>query len=186
MPRFIKKTLFTILTLSVITLIYFWYFKTTDIDQSTDQTPSPNTTIRNVEIPPFIITALQINENERQISQCTSQHCNILPFVTSRETPSVTDGESWYRYTTKEDKKTKQEKLVLERHWPASNSSQTIVEETDLTKPRDLIISPDGQNIAYWLDNVHEPSKKLLNYGYITLSQVALNYKLKNYTNQTF
>lgn len=161
MPRLIIKTLVTSLVFTIIAVIYFWYFKTTDINQNPDISSSPALLIRDVEIPSFIITVLQINGDERQISQCTNQHCSVLPSVTSEETPAVTDGQSWYRYITKEDKKTSQEKLVLERYWPTSNSSQIIVEETALTRPRDLIISPDGQKVAYWLDNVHEPKKQL-------------------------
>jgi len=161
MFRLIKNILITGLIFAIIAAIYFWYFKTTDIKQNSDSTPSPAPPSSNAEIPPFIITALQIDDKERQISQCTSQHCSILPAVASEETPAFTDGQSWYRYITKEDKKSGRETLVLERHWPASNTSQTIVEETALTKPRGLVIGPDGQNVAYWLDNIHQPKKQL-------------------------
>ena len=161
MRRYIKTTFITSLLLVIIAVLYFWYFKTADINQNPDMLFSPALSREDTEIPPFIITALQINDGKRQLTQCTSQNCRTLPYIASEETPAVTDGQSWYRYIIKQDNKTGRETLVLERHWPASNSSQTIVEETALTRPRDLIISPDGQKVAYWLDNVHEPKKKL-------------------------
>ncbi len=161
MPRFIIKTVITGLILVIITAIYSWYFKTTNPNEKPDNQPPSVQPAKITEIPPLTITALQVNDEKRQITQCTSKHCRTLPTVASKETPAVTDGESWYRYTTKKDKKTSNEKLVLERYWPASNTSQIIVEETALAKPQGLIISPDGQRVAYWLNNIHEPQKEL-------------------------
>ncbi len=40
-------------------------------------------------------------------------------------------------------------------------TTETIMESTPLTRPRDLFVSPNNQHVVFWLDNVAEPEAEL-------------------------
>ncbi|MFH1353687.1 MAG: hypothetical protein ABIH36_00155 [bacterium] len=114
----------------------------------------PETTIQPIAqqaTPAFDVVLLQTQATDRRLVSCHQQHCQNLTPPPSDKTNAVTDGQSWYHYI--EDS--------LYRTWINSGQSQVIADKTPLIAFRDLIISPDNNKVAYWLDNIDQPEERL-------------------------
>jgi hypothetical protein len=123
--------------------------KEANITESSEET--------NHRQPNFETLLVSINQENRTIYKCDNDSCSHLatpPDIDNYQ--GVTDGPSWYHYLEKESKK------ILTRTWADKDKSITIAEQTDLVSPRELIISPDGQKVAYWLDNINDQEKSHL------------------------
>lgn len=86
---------------------------------------------------------------------CQKKRCQAASNGPS-DANAVSDGLWWYYYTTSDDDKT-----FFIRNNAETNETQTIMESTPLTSPRGLYMSPDGKHVAFWLDNIDQPKKKL-------------------------
>ena len=90
---------------------------------------------------------------------CRNGHCRTMPKPSGKH-DAITNGTAWFYYRPAPvDSNTtgrSLHKLLL-----ANKKQSTIIESTPLTSPRDLIPSPDGQRLAFWLDNTFEPKKQL-------------------------
>ncbi len=120
--------------------------------------------------PPKPLEALVIQQDEDQgkrFLRCTTS-CQNEPIPHSLNSDALSDGQSWYYYTTSE----KDEKTALVRFWPDKAETKVISQETDLIKPRDIYINPTGTKVAYFLDNVSQPKENLTEiWIYDTVSQ---------------
>lgn len=110
---------------------------------------------------PVSVVVVQQDTETARILFCARQRCAPQVVPASVDAAAVTDGQNWYVYADIRDEKTSKPKRVLQRLSPEGTKPEIIVESTPLVVPRDLIISPDGQKIAYWLDNSDQPQKKL-------------------------
>ncbi len=106
-------------------------------------------------IPKFDIILVQVDDEQagRRVLTCKTLGCQPVQVPSSVEADAVSDGESWYRYVVEEDEKGEQV-MRLQRTFIEDGHTKTILEQTPLVKPRGLYISPDGQRVAYWLDNI--------------------------------
>ncbi len=113
--------------------------------------------------PNFETLLVSVDNEERTIYKCNKLNCHPLvkpPNIDAYQ--GVTDGNSWYHYLEKENSNRKNEnKKILARTWADKNKSITIAEQTVLVSPRGLIISPDSQKVAYWLDNINKDETSL-------------------------
>lgn len=64
---------------------------------------------------------------------------------------AVTDGRIWYYYADE----------ALTRHEPETGDTQPFVKKTNLVAPRGHIVSPTGDTLAYFLDNIHDKKSQL-------------------------
>lgn len=114
--------------------------------------------------PASLSTILIQRDNKQDANRlliCRDSRCSTESIPHSVSNDALSDGESWYHYVDVEDEKNDTTKRVLQRTWIEDNRSDVIVEQTPLVKPRDLFISPDGQKVAYWLDNISDPKAEL-------------------------
>lgn len=103
---------------------------------------------------------------------CQKGKCSgsTAPSQVPNPAEAVTDGQSWYYYETLEPAATpkvrsrsasRPAKLALKRFDTADNKTETIISTTNLTSPRGLFLSPDGQKLAFFSDNIVNPEKHL-------------------------
>jgi hypothetical protein len=117
-------------------------------------TPTPDTSTLTTLV-------LQEDGDERQLLVCRRGRCRLQTPPDSSDAAPVFDGSAWYRYRDEPVETTKKTKRILERINPGEAKGTVVVEETQLVKPRGLFISPNGQRIVYWLDNIDAPQKEL-------------------------
>lgn len=106
---------------------------------------------------------------------CQQGQCISAPDAAGYS-PSVTDGQWWYYYSSAEPTDPKfdvrglrlepprsieTDKVYLRRTNSTTGKTETIMESTPLTSPRGLTLSPDGKHVAFWLDNIDTPSEQL-------------------------
>lgn len=106
---------------------------------------------------------------------CQQGKCASAPDAPAY-TPRVTDGQWWYYYSSDEPtdpnfdvkgvrlappRRAGPNKTYLRRTNPATGKTETIMESTPLTTPRGLTLSPNGQHVAFWLDNIDDPAAHL-------------------------
>ena len=97
-------------------------------------------------------TIVQTAAQDRRTLNCSPAHgCQAMRAPASEGTPAVTDGESWYHYQNK----------TLQRTAADASESNVIIERTDLVEPRGLFLSPNLQQVAFWLDNVDDTDAAL-------------------------
>lgn len=73
----------------------------------------------------------------------------------------VSDGTWRYSYEEGEDPVRGTDKVFLTREHEETGEEEVLMESTPLTSPRGLFLSPDKQHLAFWLDNVGNPSEEL-------------------------
>lgn len=100
------------------------------------------------DIPP--VTSVMVEaDNTSEIIECTDAVCDRLQVPAHAvDDLALYDGEGWYYYRGKED-----EGVQLIRM--QGEEETLLVDETDLTRPRDMYMSPNGTKVAYFLDNKH-------------------------------
>lgn len=148
----ISTLIFSLLVIGAIIAAGVWYMVRLPAPEKNNTVAS----LRLVKTPEFdlTITVLAEENGRRQLITCRQHTCRPEPMPDSAEGDPVFDGETWYRYEDSEKRK-------LQRFNSREQNGQIIVEETQFVRPRDLFISPTGQQVAYWLDNIREPRKQL-------------------------
>jgi hypothetical protein len=152
------------------TWAYFFYFSPPQVEHS----DTPITTFEDSSHATSlkIIARLSDPLASRAVTcfhaQCSTQDLppNILNFA-------VSDGQNWYYYISDSIKTSKPNASIMPTPVSMSHltgtlvrassgqTPETVIGPTDLTAPRGLFISPDNQKLAFFRDNIHEPSKKL-------------------------
>jgi hypothetical protein len=92
---------------------------------------------------------------------CERSRCTSAPNPPDN---SVTDGEWWYYYINENAEsriKNQESTKTYLRRQNAEGTIETIMESTPLTSPRGLFMSPNGQHVAFWLDNIDDPTLQL-------------------------
>lgn len=142
----ISTLTFSLLVVAGLIAVGAWYMTRLPAPEKASQVGG----LRLVKTPEIKLTTTILTEEEgqRQLIICRQHTCRTEPMPPSAEGDPVFDGEAWYRYADAEKRK-------LQR------DDQTIVEETQFVRPRDLFISPTGKQVAYWLDNSREPKQRL-------------------------
>lgn len=97
---------------------------------------------------------------DSKIFSCSAGRCS-LETSSGEGLLNITDGTWRYFYETKIDQNQGQEKVFLQRENLQSRKTETIMESTPLTEPREIYLSPNGQQAAFWLDNIADPAKRL-------------------------
>ncbi len=157
------KSFFVLIILLVLLSAIVWkisdnHFQTAVTDSATTPSVAPKPV---APIPNFTVIALQVAADNRRVINCLRNNCQPLPAVDASISAAVTDGQSWYHYQSVTDDDSVQKILQLKRTWINQNKSDLVIEQTRLVKPRGLYISPDATKVAFWLDNISEPSKNL-------------------------
>lgn len=153
------KTFFKILLIAA-TLFVLWqwvkgYFSPS-ITSREEETPTlTNTTT----VAPFDVLLVQqdADKGDKRIVQCTN-NCQTQQQPQSADGQAQSNGTDWFYYTTTNKEGDELTQLVTSQ---GSDKPKLIAAQTDLIKPRGLFLSPTGTRLAYFLDNMHEPEKKL-------------------------
>lgn len=145
----ISTLLFSLLVIATLIAGGAWYMVRLPAPEKSSDVAS----LKLVKTPELNLTTIILVEEDghRQILTCQYHTCRPQPMLGSTG-DAVFDGHAWYRYADTE-------KHTLQR--VEGQNQSTIVEETKFVRPRDLFISTTGKQVAYWLDNIREPQKKL-------------------------
>lgn len=111
--------------------------------------------------PDFSALLVADSGGKRQVLSCTKQRCTpqLLPQAINGHT--VFDGEGWLYYTEAESVLTSLTKRILVRSLKATGATTQLIEQTPLTSPRELMVSPTGEHTAFFLDNIDRPADEL-------------------------
>lgn len=103
------------------------------------------------------------SDEDTRVLLCAKQKCGKLKRPTALHDEAVFDGTAWYFYTgqTAEDGKNEKTAKKILQKVSLSNTTDTLMESTPLTSPRSLFISPDGNALAFFLDNINQPKEEL-------------------------
>jgi hypothetical protein len=93
----------------------------------------------------------QADEQPPRLFTCEVRVCHSESWPSTVPDTAVTDGNIWYYYADG----------ALTRHEPGSGDTQPFVKKTSLVAPRDHLLSPSGEALAYFLDNIHDQKSKL-------------------------
>ncbi len=148
----ISTLIFSLLVIVAIIAAAAWYMTRLPAPEKDSHVGG----LRLVKTPELKLTTTILSEEDgrRQLITCRQHTCRPEPIPDSGESDPVFDGEAWYQYALDDKKK-------LQRASSREQTKQTIVEETQFVRPRDLFISPTGKQVAYWLDNIREPKQRL-------------------------
>ncbi|MEX1997519.1 MAG: hypothetical protein WEA04_02475 [Candidatus Andersenbacteria bacterium] len=97
----------------------------------------------------------------RQVLVCEQKSCDIKAAPPTLTGEAVFDGTSWFYYHEYEDEQLRRQRTILQKVEPTTNHTVPIIEDTPLTTPRGLHISPNGQHLAFFLDNIDQPKVNL-------------------------
>jgi hypothetical protein len=161
----LKRVLF--LTIIAVIVFFAWQYGKSYFTIER-QAPQETDTIQNQASNPLEALIIQQDGTEgKRFLRCVIT-CKTEPIPHAGEGEPLTDGQSWYYYTTLPET----DKTALIRFWPDTNNTKVIAQETDLIKPRDVYINSTGTKVAYFLDNVSDLTKKLTEiWIYDTVSQ---------------
>ena len=73
---------------------------------------------------------------------------------------AVTDGTWWYFYEQRQNERGGSATVLIRRH-SETGEEEEVMRETPLTSPRELFMSPHGDRLAFFLDNINEPGEQL-------------------------
>lgn len=88
---------------------------------------------------------------DKRVLLC-EQDCTVQRAPVSVADYPLFDGDSWYYYGAP-DALDDEKDVELRRRNGKTGEEQSIISTTSLVTPRSSIISPDGSQLAYWLDN---------------------------------
>lgn len=147
-----------IVTLSLGLTGFFWYLQSISKPGPQSGQLVVKTEPKAFEqVPSFNMLLLQVdaNQEKQRLLTCDTANCVSAIPPASVTGDALFDGNSWYLYVAKDNSapNDKNPEIVLQRRYPDSQM-KTIVEQTPLVRPRGLYISPNGQKVAYWLDNI--------------------------------
>lgn len=112
-------------------------------------------------IPAIDVLVVQQDGDEKRVLNCKTTNCDQNPLPKNAARDSVTDGQYWYYYVNKEQDRSNDTVRTLVRADTQTNQVQTLIEQTPLIFPRNLIMSPDGKKVAFWLDNIDNKKEDL-------------------------
>lgn len=158
--KHVIRVLLAVLVISASLISARWVM-TTPESNSTDKTIALHTSGQQPVQQQLRILLVQEDGDSRRILICREGVCRVQPEPASIESRPVSDGLSWYHYVEQTQDRRRQTKKVLQRTWFDNQKVTVIVEQTPLVRPRDLVISPNGQRVAYWLDNVNDKKNDL-------------------------
>lgn len=98
-----------------------------------------------------ILIATRANEEPPRLFACEPRTCHSQSRPGIVPAAATTDGHTWFYYADG----------ALTRHEPATGDTQPFVKRTNLVAPRDHLISPTGDTLAYFLDNIHDQKSQL-------------------------
>jgi hypothetical protein len=109
------------------------------------------------EIPALDSLIVQVGDEgeKRRVLSCTAKGCKEQEPPKSVDGNALSDGTTWYRYEDRTQEGVT--KRVLEKIVEGEDP-QSITEENQFVRPRDMILSSDGTKIAYFLDNIQDGS----------------------------
>lgn len=122
-----------------------WFLKNgiPDLNHSPTAQVLPAVTHRYVEVPALPVVLAETAGNFEQYFECHQATCRPRRPPKSMESIRF-DGTVWYFY----DEDGSLHKL------DGTADNTLLVAPTELVKPRDIIVSPEGSRIAYWLDDI--------------------------------
>lgn len=127
-----------------------------------EEPASPALTIASPVPPPdFSVVLVHESSGSPRVSRCNQQHCILEPLPGRIEGKGVFDGDGWLYYQEAESVVSKITKKILTRAAVPGGVVTQLIEETPLTSPRDLYISPTGKHVAFFLDNIDRPGDQL-------------------------
>ncbi|GEM_PF-3285518 len=137
-------------------VLYFW------LNATEAELPTPTLVLASpVTVPDFSVVLIQESVNSRRVQTCERNRCipQLLPAGDSQA--AVFDGQGWLFYQEAESALTNLTKKILMRTELADKKTTQLLEQTPLTSPRDLLISPTGKHTAFFLDNIDRPEAEL-------------------------
>jgi hypothetical protein len=114
-------------------------------------TPTAAPNKETVAVAQMDSVVIQQKTGARSAWRCNQGRCKPVRVPASDTIDAVADGSSWYRYAGH----------TLERVATGDGKVETIIDETPLVRPRDMVISPNGQYVLFWLDNIDRPTERL-------------------------
>lgn len=130
-----------------------WYLATTTSDASLP--PQPITLVAaKEELPAFDVLLIQNKGDSKKLFHCRTRYCQPEPIVASYESDALTDGQVWYHYSEENGKK-------ILKQTSEDKQTKTLIEQTPLARPRELLLSPSGERLVFWLDNIDRPTEHL-------------------------
>lgn len=145
--------------LAAFTAAFGWVWWQQRMVDAQPETPVVQFKERVSQVPLKIVGLVAGGDGEVPLT-CEHGDCRVGE-VTRPEGAEVTDGTWWYFYTEEEASHLSRAKKVLQRQHGETGAIERIMESTPLTEPRDLVMSPDGTQLAFWLDNVTDPAEAL-------------------------
>lgn len=91
------------------------------------------------------------DDEHPRLFTCEPRQCHSESWPANVPDTNVTDGQTWYYYADG----------ALTRHSPQAGDTQPFVKITNLVTPREHILNPAGQGLAYFLDNIHDKKSQL-------------------------
>lgn len=159
MLRFLKRP--TAIFLVAAALFFGWQWVKGLREPSSVPPTSTSSTGGARSVSPFnaLVVQQEAGGDNKRISYCTGT-CKEEKPPGSIEGQAFSSGSAWFYYT--EAKNTKGDTIIQLVTTPiGSKETKVIARETQLTKPRGIFMSPTGDKVAYFLDNIDEPTKKL-------------------------
>lgn len=157
--RFYILIILTTLIVTSGAALFWWYYQ--------NQTAPPPTPAQSAE--PLAVDRPQASNLKLIIKTtagdnngfytCQQQSCQNISQPDGLSPDALTNGQSWYYSGEQEGEQSDGQPDLLKTE--TNGQTQTIISSTRLTAPRDPIMSPDGQYLAYLLDNIHDPSAHL-------------------------
>lgn len=97
---------------------------------------------------------------DEAIYHCRDGTCELLPKPERLEDATAVGIAEWVGFTTESRAGLQPSVRVLQRALK-DGESQNILEQTPLTRPRDILVSPDGGRFVFFLDNTSDPAAQL-------------------------
>lgn len=153
------KTFFRVLFIAAV-LFMLWQWAKGYFSSSTAPREEETATLTSaINVTPFNVLLVQQEAGgDKRIVQC-GQDCQTQNAPSLAQNSAQTNGTDWFYYVTTTNKKGDElTQLVTSQ---GHSKPKIIAAQTDLIKPRGLFLDPTGKRLAYFLDNINEPSKKL-------------------------
>lgn len=151
-----------VLVLAVLAAGAYWIYKRVVTSPPAPvEVPLTQATTNDV----LTVSLVQGNGQQRQITNCEGSKCNPEAIPAQVTPTGLFDGKAWYYYD---------DKNILLRTEADSGGTTQLIEKTPLTAPRDIIMSPQGKYVAFWLDNIEDPKAKLTELWVYDIAQAGI------------
>lgn len=156
---YFRLTIFAVTVLLLVGIIV-WRVTGSRQEEQLPDTPLVAFSDRPSRAPLRLLLKQNAGQSDNQTGAIPTYVCQETRCQAASNGPSdadaVSDGLWWYYYTVGDN-----DKIFFQRTNSETNDTQTIMESTPLTSPRGLYMSPNGLHVAFWLDNIDQPAKKL-------------------------